>query len=828
LRPALLLAALSALGGAAWGQDKKQPPAPPPAGAEAEKPEPQKAPPSSGPTDAEDDGGEPEAAAPGRQKAPQIDPRAKVNMDFVNTSLNDLVKYMADITGRNFILTDELKGEVTIISHQPVSVPEAYEAFLSALEMAGYTTVTVGQATKVVPTGSAANNPLRVYEGGNIPATDNYVTQIIQLENIAVADVSSIVQGLAGKGAKILNYAPTNTIIITDSANNIRRVYRIISQLDVAAPKAKMEIIPIVNATASDIQKLIEQIYNLNASDSSARSSATGEDAAARRTRRSKRNADAAATDGGGEASSSNVGSEGKYIDRIIADERTNSLIVMANDEAMAAVKELIGQLDVDVDPSSRAQIHVVYLEHSKAEDVSTVLSNLANESKSSSSSSSAASSRTRRGTTGAAAAAGGRAGRTAAAAAEGGAEGGEGGGAVAAFESGLRITSDENTNSLVIIATPDQFEILKQVIDKLDIRRKQVFVECVILEVASDDSSSLGIGIHRGIDGKGEGWGLVSGQFNGDSLTFASSLASDPSGLAIGMFGSSFDVDIPDPTGSGGTVTIPVPAFGVALNAIMQNSSVNILSTPNVLTMDNEEAKIVVGRNVPFPMSTAASTTNLSNSITQYQREDVAITLKVKPQINESNYVTLEVFQEVQEIESSTADNAGGPTTSKRQVESTVVVKDNQTIVIGGLISETDGTAETKVPILGDIPLIGRLFRGTQKTSRKTNMLIFLTPHIIDEPIDLQEIYQIKWAQRQEFLRRFYGKSKAAQDLELQNLLSYSMNQIDKPSRFRGTSDDGAKFQMVGEQSGDADPPPPATRAEGKGAPEDPPEDAP
>jgi general secretion pathway protein D len=215
---------------------------------------------------------------------------------------------------------------------------------------------------------------------------------------------------------------------------------------------------------------------------------------------------------------------------------------------------------------------------------------------------------------------------------------------------------------------------------------------------------------------------------------------------------------------------------------------------------MDNEEAKIVIGRNIPFPVS--AGRDNNNNPIVSYQREDVATTLKVTPQINESNYVTLNVFQEVQEIEEDSSGldvNSAGFITSKRQIENTVVVKDNQTIVIGGLIGETTTQVETKVPVLGDLPLIGRLFRGERESSRKTNMLVFLTPHIVDEPADLEEIYRIKWAQRQEFIRRFYGKSLEDQEKEFQNLFSYSMNQVDRPSQYRGSPDGAERFQVIG-----------------------------
>jgi general secretion pathway protein D len=269
----------------------------------------------------------------------------------------------------------------------------------------------------------------------------------------------------------------------------------------------------------------------------------------------------------------------------------------------------------------------------------------------------------------------------------------------------------------------------------------------------------------------------------NGSSLGLSADVLS---GMAVGVYGQPVSVDIASPI-DGSTTTMSVPAFGIALNALQSESSVNILSTPNILTMDNEEAKIVVGRNIPFPVSTGRD--NNGQPIVSYQREDVAITLKVTPQINESNYVTLEVFQEVQEVEEDSQGldaSTAGFITSKRSAETTVVVRDNQTVVIGGLIGTTDTEVETKVPLLGDLPLIGTFFRGRRNASRKTNMLIFLTPHIIDAPEDLEEVYRVKWAQRQEYIRRFYGKSKDQSEKALSKLLQYSINQIDQPSPWR------------------------------------------
>jgi type II secretory pathway component GspD/PulD (secretin) len=270
---------------------------------------------------------------------------------------------------------------------------------------------------------------------------------------------------------------------------------------------------------------------------------------------------------------------------------------------------------------------------------------------------------------------------------------------------------------------------------------------------------------------------------------------------MAMGVFGESVSVAVSD--GAGGSADLAIPAFGIALNALQSNSAVNILSTPNIMTMDNEEASIVVGRNIPFPVSTGRDNNN--NPIISYQREDVATTLTVTPQVNESNYVTLTVFQEVQEVEEDSQGldvSTAGFITSKRSADTTVVVKDNQTIVIGGLIGATDTEVETKIPILGDIPVLGRLFRGKRVSQRKSNMLIFLTPHVIDDEADLEEVYQVKVAQRQEFIRRFYGKSRDEQEEAITDLLQYSMNVVDRPSQYRGNTISENNWEVIGAEA--------------------------
>ncbi len=704
-----------------------------------------------------------------RPRPPVVGDDAKVTLDFVDAPLSDVVKFFVEVLGDNIVLPDDIKGSVTIISHKPVSKAVAREVFYSALEVNGYTPVRVGGVLKLVKSGEAGKRPLEVRTGDAIPASDRFVTQVFQLENVPVSDVNKVVTQLAGPNARIVDYAPTNTLIISDSAVNIRRLWKIVSQLDVAAPKSSLRVVQIRYADASDIKEIIEEIYGTEQ-----KSAAAEREPPSRRVRRPSRNRRGRHTQQD-QASSTSVGGQERYISKIVADERTNRLIILANDQAMQDILKLIEELDIDVDPASGARIHVVYLEHAKAEDVAKVLSNLSEQASATSRSPNRRTPATR----------GGRNTTTRRETNQRGGDQASPNSVTALLEDGVKVTFDENTNSLVIVASPSSFALLKGVIDKLDIRRKQVFVEAVIMELASEDNLDLGIAWHGGVPDDNGGLSFGSAQLNASSFGLSLTSADLLSGLAMGVFGEAVDVMVSD--GAGGFIDTQVPAFGIALNALQSNSKVNILSTPNILTMDNEEAEIVVGRNIPFPVSSGLDANG--NQLVSYQREDVAITLKVTPQINESDFVTLEVYQEVSEVEEDSSGldvNTAGFITSKRSAETTVVVRDNQTVVIGGLMGQTDTQVETKIPVLGDLPIVGRLFRGRRDTTRKTNLLIFLTPHVISGPEDLEEVYRIKVAQRAEFLRRFYGLSEEEAARELNDLLRYSMNLVDEPSLYR------------------------------------------
>lgn len=717
--------------------------------------------------------------------------RGGVDINYVDADLMSLVEYFARVTGRNFILQDTkdlANKKVTIISNSKVSPEAAYEAFLSALEVHGLTTVQVGGVYKIIKSSDAQQSPGRINEGGDILPTDNYITQIITLQNVSVTDIRTIIDNLISPNAKVLAYAPTNSLILTDSGNNIRRIYKLVTELDVAAPKSTMEIYQVVYADAAELKDLIEQLYGTaedssSSSSSAARGAKTPARTPAARARRDEATAAPTTQEG------VTAGKESRYITKVLSDDRTNTLIVLANEQGHDSVKELIKKVDVDVDPTSRSQIYVYRLEHAKAEDISKVLSDLAQDK---SKAGGAKGDLTNPNARVSAA----RAKETTGSDASSGDSSGEKQGAAAAFDSGMRIAADENTNSLVIIASKDDYAVIESVIRQLDTRRKQVYLDCVIVELTSQDNTTFDIAYHTPFSAGGETTGLVAGQFGASSLGLSTDALN---GFSFGVFGKSFEIPIIDPT-TGLSTTISVPSFGIALQALKTNQMVNIVSSPSLLAMDNEKAKIVVGRKIPFPTSNGLS--SLGQPVISYQRQDVAITMEVTPRVNSENYVTLELKVEVQEVEENQSASAatGGPTTSNRSIETVALVADNQTMVLGGLVGSTNSESESKIPILGDLPLIGALFRNSSKTIRRTNLMVFLTPHIIDDEEDMAEVMRVKEAQRQEFMRRFYGKNEDEQMQELQRLLQFSMNRVDRPSVFRGPASVSSTVTLDGE----------------------------
>jgi len=738
---------------------------------------------------------------PGKAAKPPIQPLPtdiRVNLDYDNVDIKDVIKDFSRKTGRNFLIDPKISGKITV--HAPLAVPmqDAYEVFIAILDANRYATVVEADyrtddpdwkrlgltkprwkrgdplITRILPAADAKSEPLKLYKGSYMPKTSGLVTRLVSLDNISADEVSSIIQKWVSSSGDLISYAPTNTLIITDSANNIVRMLDLISELDISAPRQKLEVIEIQFAEATRVIEIIREIY--------------GEDGTAQQkkkptkasTRRSSKKGKTAAPKS---VSSTSVGSQTSFISKMIADERTNSILLLATEKSLTEIRSLIERIDYETDPAARADIHVMYLEHQKAEELSQTLNNLtqqSNQRTQTNTRSNRASSRNN---------AAGNNERASASNTRTGQPGTLGGN----FQDEIRITHDVPTNALVVTASRDDFNRLRKVVDLLDIPRKQVFVETVIMEVSDTRSNDNGISFHGG-GGGANGLGPVSilGARGSQSISPATSLLDGSllAGLGLGIFGQALNIPIAGVEGG-----LEIPAFGVVMRFLQEDTGTNVLSSPNILTLDNEEATIEIGETVPFP--TGGSLAGLAGGAAgglgiptvSFTREDVGIILRITPQINEGDFVTMEVYQEISEVkEGSSADalTSGGPTTTKRSAETSVSVKSNQTVVIGGLMQEVETENESKVPVLGDIPLLGALFRNKRKTKRKTNLLIFLTPHVIDGPEDLYEVYRIKMLQREEFMRRFYGKTSEEQLSELNELIRYSMNLPDQPSVYR------------------------------------------
>jgi general secretion pathway protein D len=655
---------------------------------------------------------------------PSADSQAMVNIDYSNVDIREFIKIIAKQTGNNFLIGGKVKGNVTIVSPTPVTLKQAYQVFLTVLDSMGFTVIKSGQVYQVVQSANAKGSNLPIYFGRGYSGTDLTITRIIPMEYVDAAELIPYLQDFLSKTALIKAYNATNSLIIIDSGRNIDKIMRLIEEFDSPRGTAEVEIIPIKHSTASAIADLLLKIYD---TAGKAKPKTTS-----RRSRGKK-----------GSEPAEVAGLEGaESISKIIPDDRTNSLIVIATSGELSSLRELIAKLDVP-EPEAGGTIHVVYLENADAEEMATTLNALA-------------------------------AGSGRAAPSKGKGASAQ---ATAQFESGVKITAHKPTNSLVIIATKNDVMTLQRVIDKLDIPRRQVFVEALILEVSLDKSREFGLTGHFGSTIMG-GDGLALGATGVGTLTMLENPAGVVgSGLTAAIVGKPVTLE-------GDNYSLTLPAVGALLKAAQNDSGINILSNPHLLTSDNEEATIVIGENVPF--ITGQSTTTGGNVMTQIERKDVGITLTITPQINESDYIKLSISQEISNVSASSSGlvdvNQQGLITRKRSAKTTVVVGDRQTVVIGGLIQDSISESETKVPILGDIPILGWLFRSTTKQSSKTNLVILITPYIVKNDEDILR-YSLKKEDLLMQFRRRYGVMENAERHVLRSYLERTgVMQADPP----------------------------------------------
>jgi general secretion pathway protein D len=706
-----------------------------------------------------------------------------ITMNFQDIELSALVKFISEITGKNFILDERVKGKVTIISPEKITEEEAYAVFQSVLQVKGFATVPSGAIFKIVPAQDAKSSTLEtILPQGLMGIGDEFVTRLLPMQNVDVNNVLPIIQPLVSPNGLLAAYVATNTLILIDSAGNIDRLARILHVLDVEGQDRGVEVLRLNYAFAVEIAALLGQVLD-DESDGAvtapqaggtAQTSRTQSARAARRTGRQPAGQSTVATGGGAIAS---------Y--KIIPDERTNTLVVVAGPLEMRRIKDLVVRLDVPL-PHGTGRIHVYYLKHANSFEIVPVLSDLIGGgagggigglgggllSRRIGGSTSARGGRLgqRGGLAGAVGAGGsafggglsgslgrgqrggfgqggfgqgglGQSGFGGGGFGQGGIGGAGGAGGVASavgggtgeFAGEVRITADPSTNALIINASPQDYDTLKQVIEKLDVPRRQVYVEAIVMEVRIDRDRQLGIELQGAV-------GLDKGVGVGRNTSFGgiNSVVQNPGSLPgfILAAASNQTVRLPD-----GTV---VPAQVALLAAAQNDTNANILSAPNILTTDNQEAEIVVGENVPFIASRSTSEVNLANTFATVDRRDVGITLRLTPQISQGGMVRLDIFQEVSDVvESAVAGidvNLLGPTTTIRSATTSVVVRDGHTVVIGGLIADRKDNSQQGVPYISDIPLIGNFFTNTGSKQEKGNLLIFLTPHIVRNPAELRD----------------------------------------------------------------------------------------
>jgi general secretion pathway protein D len=634
----------------------------------------------------------------------------KVQLDFNDVELSVVIDTIARLTNKNFIYDDRVRGRVTIVSPTKISVEEAYAVFESVLQVKGFTTVAApGGALKVIPIRDAKESSIETLREPRItPDSDRIVTRLIPLQYIDAEAITSTLTPLVSKDASMVAYPPTNTVILTDSASNIRRILTILGSIDVETFKEEITVIKIRHADAATLAEQLSEIFGAEVSETAAMRRPR-----ARRLPNQPMPVAESAT---------------KEKVRILTDDRTNSLIILSSRQRLAELRRVIARLDVPV--SGQGRIHVYYLKHADAEELATTLSALISGQP----------------------AAGGEAAAATPPAMRA---------AITELAEGVTVTADAPTNSLVIQASREGYGTLADVIAQLDIPRPQVLVEGLLMEVDVTDATDLGfngLGLIRH-DNMTYTLGSLTDS-KGRPVVFdtdpGEDAGGDPTaGDAVGKLTDSVLSNLIAAATYNTLGTKDGELVGSFIQGLIRASAnlsdTNILSAPHVLTSDNEEAEIKVGANIPIVTSrvqSAGGVTTATDRLATSQnieRQDIGITLRVTPQISEGDTVRLEIFQEITAPNAALSGLTGDPqevgiSLSSRKVENTVVVSDGETVVIGGLISDRYEDSVNKVPWLGDIPGLGWIFKSTTKDLLKENLLVFLTPHIMRSAADLEQ----------------------------------------------------------------------------------------
>lgn len=627
--------------------------------------------------------------------------KGQLRLDFNKADIRTFIKYISEHTGKNFIIDEKVKGFVNVHSPQPVTKEEAYQVFESVLEVNGYTTVDYGDYLKIIPLNDARTKNVETLVGtAQKNPEDKVVTQIIPLKYANPEELKRVLASLVSGGASMISYPPTGTLIVTDVSSNIQRILKIINNVDVPDVGQEISIIPLQNAEAGKLLKTLDNIF------------------------KDQKN-----------TAQPQVKKIGEYSPRFVADERINTIIVMASEIETRRIKKLISMLDKEM-PRGDEKVHVYYLEHASAEDMARVLQFMPQQS--SSSSSFGSSSGSSFGSTATSTdgdqkkdqAAFNRPSSTQSSAPSSGGS---------PISQDVKITADKATNSLIIMADRQDYAVLEGIIKKLDIPRAMVLIECLIMEVSVNKEFSLGtewmVMGETSIDGNKVG---IGGGFGGDGYKNTINALKNgtlPPGASLGIF-SEESVTI------GG---VKFPNISAIIQAYKKDSDVNILSAPHVLATDNQISEIHVGKNIPYQTKVTA-VSDSTQPFNNYEYKNVGITLKIEPQISKDGRVKMKIYQEVTKLDSvASSATPTTPTTFKRTIDTNVIVENKNTVVIGGLIDNSFSETENKVPCLGDIPGIGWLFKTLTNGNERTNLFVFLTPHILRDSKDAKEIYDKK-----------------------------------------------------------------------------------
>jgi general secretion pathway protein D len=597
-----------------------------------------------------------------------------VVLNFVGAEIEAVARTMANITGRNVVVDPRVKGVINLSTERPVSPAAALNQFAAVLRLQGFSLVDTGGLYKIVPEADAKlqGNVVNAGPASRLPASNTVVTQIFRLNFESANNLVPVLRPLIGPNNTINVNPGNNSLVITDYADNLQRIGRIVAALDVAGA-TDVEIIPLQHAVASDLVPLIVRLIDPGAA---------------------------------GQADTS-------FKTTLVAEPRSNSLVLRAaNPARLALVRSLVARLDRPTSDVASGNIHVVYLKNANAVALATTLrAALAGE-----------------GAAGGGASAGGSARAITSAGAAGASPSTTPVATSAEPSTGGQIQADPATNSLIITAPEPQYRQLRAVIDQLDSRRAQVYVESLIAEVNADRAAEFGIQWQGPLGNAGNNLiGLLGTNFGtgGNNII---NLATSALGTAVPGTGLNFGV---------AAQKNGVYFLGFLARFLQSTGEGNILSTPNLLTLDNEEAKIVIGQNVPFLTGQFSNTGSGGNNgaVNPFQtieRKDVGITLRVKPQISENGTIKMTIYQEVSSVQPGSVDSRSGIITNKRTIESTVLVDDGAIVVLGGLLQDEYAGNEEKVPVLGDIPLFGNLFKSEKRNRKKTNLMVFLRPVVM------------------------------------------------------------------------------------------------